>query len=514
MKKLYPFLLFAVLLAGLLAFSACGGSDDTPAQTPAPPAPPVANVGANQQPTTPVEGATPAAPPRDLGGIEIFIANWWEDYDTDTFEPRSAAERERLADRIYLQERHNFRIREVRAGDWEWARDNHAVRLITRNEEFHIWNLAPNWYGNAAPRGLFAPIPQTFFSEGYGGQMVWHRDSMNFAAMFADTGYTYGFTARGDGGGVPMTGGIAFNMRLFEEAGLPRDYPFILQREGRWTWDEFIRVGTQIQRDVDGDGVIDIFAHLGFNQEITARAVFSNGATFVDFCNDTDRLVSTINTPEFFEALEFLVNLRQVHGLGIHEEDLGTDQWDFFVEMFNHGHAAMRTLTHGHVLAQVEPSLNDDWGFVAFPRGPRAANHYTYSTGGNLMAIPAVFGDQVDDIMYAFMLWHRPLGIDEDDDVGDADDWIFEQLPFFPDERSVYETMVYHTRNPNLQRMSWHEILPGDDEIWRSLFAWRVWNDVDTENIVWNDPAQIIEAAQLEWEATIEAANRALGFID
>jgi hypothetical protein len=493
MKNLWKVYLPALVLAVVLTLTACGGgnNDTTPDPTQQPPA---NNNQQNQQtPTTPEE------PPRDLGGIEIIIANWWTDYSTDTFEPVTFADRERLEDRIYLQNKHNFTIREVRVGDWDFMRDNHAMHLLTRQEDWHIITLAPDWFANTAGRGLFAAVPETWFTTGYGGQMNWHEGSLGFGSAAAPAGFTFGWP---QGTGVPMVGGIAFNMRIFEEAGLPRDYPFILQREGRWNWENFERVARQIQLafDVDGTGVPTIAPHAGFNQEFLARAVFSNNARFVDYCPVEDRLVDRTNTSEFFEALQWAMDLRD-EGLMVHEDDVG-GEWNFFIEHFNNGQAAMRSLTHGHVLAQVEPNLNDPWGFVAFPFGPNSGGrHLSYSTGGNLMAIPAVHEGMVDEIMFALMLWNRPLG-------GEEDDWISEQLARFHDPRSVEETMVHHTRVSELQHLSWHEMLPGTDERWRQLFAWRIWGNREE----WPNASTVLEGAALEWADVLSTANRILGF--
>ena len=508
MKKLWKCLLPAVGLAFLLVMTAaCGDNGGGAEPTPSPP--PAAEATPTPAPTNGggavvVDPVGP--PPRDLGGIEIQIANWWTDYDTDTYEAASFAAQERLDDRIYLERRHNFRIREVRVGDWSDVQDMYLMRFIMGDRDYHVWTLAPDWHALIAQRQLTAPIPQTWFTEGYGGQMTWPQGSMDFAAMHAEDGYTFGWTQAG--GGVPMTGGIVFNKRLFEEAGLPRDYLFTLQREGRWNWDAFNRVAEQLTRDPENTGATTTWAHTGFHQEFLARAVFSNNATFVDFCQDQQMLINTTLQPEFMEALEWVFYIRD-RGWVTHEMDLGlTDaDWDFFVEHFNNGGGAMRTLIHDHAVSQVAPNLMDDWGYVAFPMGPRANNHYTFSAGGNIMAIPNAFSaEEVDVIMYAVMLWNRPLA---DEDEVDDDEWMIEQFLNFPDPRSVEETMVRYTRNPALQNFSWHEVLPAGDGHWRRMFAWRVWGDRDA----YPDASTILEMAQLEWDDVILQSNEIMGFI-
>ena len=495
MKKSLRFLLPAILLALVLAFTACGGAE-TPTPEEQPPAGAETETNVTQpedtQPEAPPEDDGP--PPRDLGGIEIVVANWWSEYCTETADPQTFAGRERLEDRIMLEQLHNFRIREVRWGSWDDVRDNHPLLLATRSREVHVWVLEPSWYATVALRGLLAPIPNNTFTEGRGADMNWHQESMDFAQMFADDGFTYGFTQ----GFGETAGGVYFNMRLFEEAGLPRDYPFILQAEGRWDWENFTRVARLLTRDTTGDGINDTFALATFHQDFLPRAIVSNGASIVDICQDTGRFINNSLTPEFYEALAWVVQLRE-EGLAMHEDDIG-GEWNFFVEHFNNGHAAMRVGGSYIAGAQINPNLTDDWGFVAFPMGPRATGHYSFMSQ-NLMAIPAAFdADEVDAIMYALTLWNRPLGID---DEGDDDDWMFEQIPNHNQMRSIEETMALHTRNPDLQRTPFHALVPGGFSVGEG-FAFRVWTGEF-------DAQTILEEVQLVWNETLARANESLG---
>ena len=488
----------AALLVLTLGFTAACGNGDTPspnnneqAQTTTAPA----ATTAPDADTTPEPTVPDGPPPRDLGGIEIVIANWWSEYDTETFEPTTFAAQERLEDRQMLEELHNFRIREVRWGSWDDVRDNHPLLFATNNREVHMWVLQPDWYSSLALRGLLAPIPGETFRDGIGGTMVWHAETMDYVRMFSDGDYYTGFTQ----GFGETAGGIYFNMRLFEEAGLPRDYPFTLQREGRWDWENFTRIARELTRDTTGDGVTDTFALATFHQDFLPRALAANGAAVVGVDPVTGAFMNTSQTPEFYEALAWVVQLRE-EGLAMHEMDVD-GEWNFFIEQFNNGNAAMRSGGAYISGAQINPNLADDWGFVAFPKGPNATGHYSFMSQ-NLMAIPAAFSpEEVDDIMYAFMLWNRPLGSDDDDDDMD---WMFEQIPNFRDLRSIEETMVYHTRNLSLQRTPFHALVPGGFSLGDG-FAFRVWTGEF-------DAQTILEEVQLIWNENLARANESLGF--
>jgi len=493
MKKSLKLLLPIMLLTLAFAFVACNNTTEEP------PAPTGGEEAATNDPAPPVQNDPVVEEPtevfRDLGGIEIVIANWWSEYDTETFDPTTFAARERLEDRRMLEERHNFRIREVRWGSWDDVRDNHPLLFATRNTDVHVWVLQPDWYATLALNGLLAPIPMEHFTQGIGGTMTWHQDTMDFVGMYSsDPSYITGFTQ----GFGETAGGIFFNMRLFEEAGLPRDYPFTLQAEGRWDWENFTRVARQLTRSTTGDGINDTFALASFHQDFLPRAIAANGAAVVSIDPVTGGFINTSQTPELYEALAWVVQLRE-EGLAMHEDDIG-GEWNFFIETFNNGGAAMRAGGSYIAGAQINPNLADDWGFVAFPKGPNATAHYSFMSQ-NLMAIPSAFSpEEVDAIMYAFMLWNRPLGIDED---GDDDDWKFEQMPNFRDIRSIEETMALHTRVVENQRTPFHALVPGGFPLGDG-FAFRVWTGEF-------DAQTILEEVQLVWNERLARANESLG---
>jgi len=95
--------------------------------------------------------------------------------------------------------------------------------------------------------------------------------------------------------------------------------------------------------------------------------------------------------------------------------------------------------------------------------------------------------------MFAMQRWIRPL---EEDD---PDDWIFEARENHRDMRSIDETMKNFTRNPELQVIPAHIMLPGLGHSMDDLFAWNVWTG--------NEASVIIEEAQLIWDAFLNDVN-------
>ena len=469
------FLFTALFLTGVLALTACGGNDTAPTGE-------VANDGVMQVGGDDVGvEANIVLPPRDLGGMEINIVNWWSDSCTDTADPQSAAERAMWDNRREMEERYNFRMRYYRFGSWGDVRDFVQPEILAQSRNYHFWTLEPSWFATHNAQRLFAPIPMEHFEDDYG--IEWVRTVLDLTST---DGTPHGFAI-----GTAFLGGVYFNQRLFSEAGLDYDLPFTLQREGNWTWETFTDAARRLSRDLTGDGIIDTWAITSFSADLLFGAMANNGATFVEICPDTGLFVSTTNSINFFEAIEWTSQLRQemllFHGLIDHDA-----AWDAFVQMFNDGHGAMRVAGHyvaGNLL------LEDPWGFVSFPRGPRGQpSQHVGWVSHNIRVIPHFFTpEEVDDFMFAMRMWARPV-------EGDAsDEWIFENYVNHPDTRSVDETMVNFTRNPDMHIMPVHNMLPGLGEYLGPLFHWRIgWGA---------EAAGVVEEGSLAFQAFLDRVN-------
>ncbi|MCL2048651.1 MAG: extracellular solute-binding protein [Defluviitaleaceae bacterium] len=478
MKKLILLLVTLALLAALLALGACAGGGDSTTET----RQELQDRAANGGTASPQQGqatGTRQDGDRDLGGMVINIATWWSDVSTDTVEPRSAAERARWEDRRAMEERYNFKIREVRYGSWHDVRDEVQQQILAQNRDFQVWVIEPTWFATNHRQRLFAPIPEHLFENDYG--IEWNHSLIDLTKR---DGVPHGFAH-----GVEMAGGVYFNKRLLEDAGLPRDYPFTLQAEGNWTWETFTDLARQLSRDLDGDDIIDTWALTTFHKDFLEHALASNGASFATVDPETGMFTNNTNTDAFRETIDWLVRLRSER-LAMHEDDIG-GEWDSFIQMFNDGQGAMR-VAGNYVAGNI--TLRDDWGFVAFPRGPRSDTHNAW-VSYNVHVIPQFYSEQeVDDIMFAMSKWIRPL---EDDD---PDDWMDEAFSNHRDERSVEDTMVKYTRNPDLQTMPAHMMMSGLGDTLDTLFAFKVWVDG-------NDASVIIEEGQLVWDAFLDDLN-------
>lgn len=100
---------------------------------------------------------------------------------------------------------------------------------------------------------------------------------------------------------------VYYNADLFDEAGVP--YP-----ADDWSWEDFVATAKALTHDDDGDGRIDQYG-LGVEASLFRLApfVWQNSSVIVD--NEGLPSHMTLTRPPALEALEWFVNLRQVHGV-------------------------------------------------------------------------------------------------------------------------------------------------------------------------------------------------------
>ncbi|MDE7060042.1 MAG: hypothetical protein K2O71_00405, partial [Lachnospiraceae bacterium] len=180
--------------------------------------------------------------------------------------------------------------------------------------------------------------------------------------------------------GMPLMGadvqyGIFWNKTLFKQYNLPDLYE--LYENDQWTWDKFKEIALAGNVDLDGDGEYDIH---GFNQRENLIWSFmsSNGA---DAVKKTDAGVElALDSKEAQEALEayadFMQNVPHLSGW------LG--DWQSQIWSFRDGQSMMCYeawwISSGYLNpnADGEGGMQDEWGFVPFPKGPSATGYASY----------------------------------------------------------------------------------------------------------------------------------------
>ena len=364
----------------------------------------------------------------NLKGAQIVIGDFSNAYDVDTWTPRNEDEEIQLAWRKKIQADNGFKMKSVELSGWDDYFQIVTTNIVAGNKDYSLYTLSPEWAMTLYKQGLLYPISDssvklTNYIPEAGKKTAYNKLIQD---LFTFGGKTYGF--------YPGTGGDAWhgtfffwNKRLLKEAGYDPDLLYDLQKEGTWTWDKFYEIAKATTRDINNDGITDIFAMpCDDPREIMNGFVFGNNGNFV-LINSQGKFENGMTKPEFIEAVQFYQKLLEEGLMKPRPENSAWD-WDF-TEFFDSRTAMI--IAPEWRKGQM-PEMKDDYGFVFPPKGPRATN-YRMANDDMVYVIPAYFKpEEVDIILKAADLWFVPS----------SDDWKGGHYWAFRDRRAVDESMA------------------------------------------------------------------------
>lgn len=412
--------------------------------------------------------------PIDLGGMEIIIRDWWT--SPEEKEPTNAYEEARDEYRAWIQETYNFTIKEMAISDWGSTPEDFLNYATTGGDENYVFTLRQGSELTAAMNsGLMydlSTLDCLDFSEEKWGSGIHEFMSKN--------GSIYGMR----GIDPEARGGMYFNKRLLEEAGLTDEYIYELQENGEWTWDKFEEICAQVQADTDNDGVIDRYAMVNFGSTFYGSAVASNGGDFIAM-GDDGKYYNDLESEETIEALNWALDMLTTYD---YPQPEGSN-WDYWKEGFINGSGCF-IAGEAYQAGQDWVNMEDDFGFVCFPKGP-AMDDYTNTYNDNPYVIPACYDDEKAwKIAFAYNLYTEPIPGYEDYNGA-----LSGYYDAFRDTESVDLTI---DRLMNNGRITYHTMIPnldlGPDIIW----------GISKDNT----PAQAAEAIRNTWAAYLEEANK------
>ena len=414
--------------------------------------------------------------PIDLGGMDIVIRDWWSG---DPAEPTNDYEEARDEYREWIQETYNFTISQKAISDWTSTPADFVDYATTGGDENYIWILRDD------------PAITSALSSGLMYDLA-TLDCLDFSLPKFQRNKLHEQYAKGDsiyamyaGYSEPRTG-VCFNKRLLNDAGIDPETIYDMQADGTWTWDAFEEMMAAVQRDIDNDGVIDIYGLTLNEGNMTTIAVFSNNGSYIG--KNDDGYFYNLESPETLEALEWTVDMFTKYDL----PDPEGAEWDYYKEAFINGQAAFMVEdeyagTPGNFLQDME----DEVGFVMFPKGPQR-DDYINVWSNNPVAIPACYdADKAWKLAFAWNLYtDQPAGYEDYMDLSNAAAGIFdmraidETIPMMMDED--HGTVAYHGLIPNL-----------------SLGEQFVWN-IAPGSVV----SEQVEAIRDTWKAYVDEANK------
>jgi len=432
---------------------------------------------------TPVPNASGAIQ-RTLRGMNIVIGNWWSNYDPNTYSPTNDSQERQLDYRKRLLRQYNFTMQDKQVASWNEMPQIAATSIMAGRPAANVFVLQPDWALALYRQNLLYPVGKSRAVNWTATTPVeWNR-TVTSAFTFTQGRNTYAYAFADGYGGSQHAAVVFFNKRLFREAGLDPNLPYDLQRAGTWTWDKFLEIARQLTRDTNNDGITDFYAMpRDLSTEILDALVSSNGAQYVSKNARTGLLENATNRPEFLEAVQFFMRLRDA-GVMMDRPD-GTN-WDWHKPAFMDGRVAM-FIDQQYYATNDLRSMRDEWGMVLPPKGPRSRNYVVFNDE-NVLVIPATgFTDaQVDAIIWAVQAWRTPV---------DAD-WKIAEYPNYRDRRAVDETFAL-IRNQSLWQWKYHLHVPGLN---RGGIAWEI-------RYHEGEAAQLIEAVSQQWNALIADAN-------
>lgn len=409
----------------------------------------------------------------DLGGMEVIIRDWWT--ADEEKEPSNAFEEAQQEYFDWMQETYNFTVKQVAVSSWASTPEDFVNYATTGGDENYIFVLRQgSELLSAMNSGLMydlATIDCLDFSK-----LKW-RSGVH--EMFTKGDSTYAMR----GIDPEPKGGMFFNKRLLEEAGINPQDIYDMQENMEWTWEKFEEICKQVQADTDNDGVTDRYALVCVNQDFFPQAVWSNGGEYIGK-DASGKYYSALESDETIEALNWSVDMIDKYAK-VFAEDAN---WDYAYTAFANGEGVF--IPQEAYKAGDWKDMEDDFGFVCFPRGPKA-DDYTNCYMDNVYAIPACYdADKAWKLAFVYNLYTEPIPGYEDDDS-----WKAGYYQNFRDTESVDFTL---DRLINNGMVTYHTFVPGLD-MGPDVY-WEINKD--------NTPAQQAEAIRNTWAAYLEEANK------
>ncbi len=411
----------------------------------------------------------------DLGGMEIIIADWWST-DWHDQEPDTASAEATYEYRTWLEETYNFTIKTLNATTWNDSPADFTNIATTGTDKNYVWVLRNGVWLEPMKKGLFydlSTLDCLNFEDEKWNDMIHDMTTVD--------GKIYAMR--------PMKAeprkGVFFNKRLLNDAGVDPESLYDMQRDGTWTWEAFEELCSKLARDTDNDGIVDKYAMMSFSSHLIPAALISNGAGFV-MVDENGKYYNAAETDAFLEAANWAMDMVSKYEMKAPEGA----EWNYYESAFINGEVALQV--HEDYFAGNLKNMEDDYGFVMFPKGPKA-DTYLFAPQDNVYVIPANYdADRAWKIAFAYNLFTNPTP-----GYGETDDWKSDAYAKYRDERAVDETLEM-MRDTAHQFVWYSDLVTGYDL--GNDYIWGVYAGNET-------PAQRAETMRGTWQSYIDTAN-------
>ena len=429
----------------------------------------------------------------DLGGIEVTIRDWWSTEDAASISCNDNMGEGYLD---WIQQTYNFTIKTTAISDWGGVINDFIDYVYAGGDNNnYVFTLRNDpKFSKAVFQGICYDLSKLNCLK---------FDQEKFTANKISEQYSIGHEiyATYSGPSEPR-GGLFFNKQLLIDAGVDPESIYDMQADGTWTWDKFEEILAKVQRDIDGDGLVDVMGLTGQPAIFTNAAVASNNAFFIGQ-DETHHYVYQLENPNTVAAIDFANKITgkycQKEPLELmHHPEKGDEiyhEWDFYKAAFPNNEAAFLIEDAYAVVDEeyineldVNYLVNTDgqYGYVAFPKGPNATT-YNSVWSNNLYVIPACYDDErAWKIAFAWNLFTN---------YTDDDAWKLEYIPHFGDDtRAINETLNIMRQNGHID---FHDLIPGIET--GPDLLWSIGDELSAEDLV--------NGAKGKWQKAVDKAN-------
>lgn len=410
----------------------------------------------------------------DFGGATVTIYDYWSGDGARKEEP-SEEEQAQYDYRDWLMETYNVVIEQKQGGDWGTCAEEMINFTSAPDGSLRAYIIEPGKVGSLVANGVAAPVNYDMSGE------KWNQANINLWKQ-GDT--KYGFST----GSHEPRAVLYFNKRILSEANIVWEEIYDMQANGTWTWAKLEEMLKQIQKDVDNDGVIDVWGMTGDNNDLFNMAVATNGGAYFAF-DEEGKLYPAMGSEETLNALNWARDLWQTYFY----QQPADGNWDYYKEAWKTGISGfyMYQCYGGFNDNSEMADMEDEWGCVAFPV-PNEGDKYVTGISENTYLIPNVYdAETVDKIAFIIDMWTNATPGYDDEFA-----WIGNKYNY-TDERAVDET---------------YAMLREGDHGWANLVVLLgTSNDVLGSSLLWSmgssTPAELVEAGMPAWQALCDDFN-------
>lgn len=412
----------------------------------------------------------------DFGGKTVTIYDYWTG-SADRVEEPTEEQQAQYDYRDWLEATYNVKIVQIMGGDWGTCAE-HMINFVSAPDgSYRAYLIEPGKVGSLVANGVAAPINYDFSDEKF-NQVTIDAWSMN--------DQVYGFST----GKTEPRGCVYFNKRILQESNINWETIYDMQAAGTWTWAAFEEMLKATTKDLDNDGVNDVWGFGGSGDDMYNLAVFSNGGSYFDF-DAEGKLQPTMNSEATLTALNWGKEMQSKYWAPTPDGA----SWDWFKEGWKAGTFAFYVYqTYGGFNDNSEMAdMEDEWGCVAFPV-PNEGDTYIHVASENTYLIPNVYTEEeVANIMFIVDMWTNATPGYDDEFA-----WIGNKYNY-TDDRAVDETyaMLREDAHTKINRVT----LLGTQ------------NDILGNSLLWSlggaTPAELIDAGMPAWQAACDTFNAA-----